>query len=56
MQIKQFLKWHTELNRIRNRGIFNDQEVCKEMFSVLIHPGNTNENDPESPSYTHHND
>jgi hypothetical protein len=39
--------------RILNRGISNDPEALKELFSLLSHYGNTDQNDPEIPSYIH---
>ena len=34
-----------------NKDIFNVQEVLKEMFKVLIHQGNANQNNSVLPSY-----
>jgi hypothetical protein len=45
----------TNLNRILSRGISNDQETVKEMFNILGHWGNTNQNDSEIPPYIHQN-
>jgi hypothetical protein len=41
--------------RILNRGISNAQQVSKEMFNILSHQGNTNQNDSKIPPYTHQN-
>ena len=41
--------------KILKREISNGQEALKEMFKVLSHQGNANQNDPEIPSYTHQN-
>jgi hypothetical protein len=41
---------------IFNRGISNGQEVLKEMFGILNHQRNANQNNSEIPSYTHLND
>jgi mannitol/fructose-specific phosphotransferase system IIA component len=40
---------------ILNRGITNDQEALKEMFKLLSHRGNANQNSSEVPSNTHQN-
>jgi hypothetical protein len=40
--------------RIHNRGISNGREALKEMFQVLSHQGNANQNNPEIP-YTNQN-
>jgi hypothetical protein len=37
--------------RILNTGILNGREALKEMFNILSHQGNVNQNDPEIPSY-----
>jgi hypothetical protein len=37
------------------RGISNGLEALKEMFSILSHQGNANQNDCEIPFYTHQN-
>jgi hypothetical protein len=64
-------KWNTELKNktkqnktknqknqktILNRGISNGWEALKEMFKVLGHQGNANQNNSEVPSYTDQND
>jgi hypothetical protein len=41
--------------RIHNRGIANGQEAPKEMFKVLRHQGNANQNNPEILLYTNQN-
>jgi hypothetical protein len=41
--------WATELNR----GISNGQEALKEMFNILSHQRNANQNDPEILPHTH---
>ena len=41
--------------RIHNRRISNGLEVLKEMFKVLSHQGNANQNDPEIPPHTNQN-
>ena len=41
--------------KILKREISNGQEALKEMFKVLSHQGNANQNDPEIPSYTNQN-
>ena len=40
-------KWGTELNRILNRVILNSQEALKEMFNILSHQGNINQDYPK---------
>jgi hypothetical protein len=40
---------------ILNTGIFDSQEALKEMFNILSHQGNANQNNPDIPSYIHHN-
>jgi hypothetical protein len=50
------LKWVTDLNRILDRGFPNGGETLKEMFNILNHQGNVNQNYFEIPSYTHQND
>jgi hypothetical protein len=42
--------------RILNGGILKSQEVLKEIFNILCHQKNANQNDPEITSYTNHND
>jgi hypothetical protein len=39
-------KWGTELNRENLKG----PETPKEMFNILSHQGNTNQNNPEIPT------
>jgi hypothetical protein len=41
--------------KILNRGISNGQEAFKEMFNILSHEGNTNQNNSEIPPYTSQN-
>jgi hypothetical protein len=41
--------------RILNRGILNGLEALKEMFKILSHQGNANENYPEILPYTNQN-
>ena len=41
--------------KILKREISNGQEALKEMFKVLSHQGNANQNDPEIPPYTNQN-
>ena len=41
--------------RIHNRGVLNGQEALKEMFKVLSHQGNANQNNPEIPFHTSQN-
>jgi hypothetical protein len=41
------IKWGTELNRILNRRISNGQEALKEIFKLISHLKNENQNDPE---------
>jgi hypothetical protein len=48
-----FLKWGIELNR--EFSTEESQEVLKEIFKVLRHQGNANQNNSEVPSYTHQN-
>ena len=43
---------HGAKQRILSRVITNGQEALKEMFSVLKHQGNANQNDSERLSYT----
>jgi hypothetical protein len=38
-----------------NKGISNCQEALNEMFEVLSHQGNTNQNNSEVPSFAHQN-
>jgi hypothetical protein len=45
----------TDLNRILNRGISNGWEALKEMFNILSHQGNANQNNFEIASYTSQN-
>ena len=42
--------------RILNRGISNGLNALKEMFNILSHQGNVNQNVPEIPPYTNQND
>ena len=42
-------------NRILNRGTLNCGEALKEMFKVLSHQGNANQNDPKIAFYTNQN-
>jgi hypothetical protein len=57
--MKQILKlkkkWAKELNREFSTGISNE-EALKEMFNILSHQGNANQNNFEIPSYTCQND
>ena len=41
--------------RIHNRGILNSQEAPKEMFNILSHQGNANQDDPEILPHTSQN-
>ena len=41
--------------RMFNRGILNGREALKEMFNILSHQGNVNQNDPEIPPHTSQN-
>jgi hypothetical protein len=41
--------------RILNRGNSNGLEAPKEMFNILSHQGNANQNKPEIPPHTSHN-
>ena len=41
--------------KILKREISNGQEALKEMFKVLSHQGNANQNDPEIPPCTNQN-
>ena len=41
--------------RILNTGILNGREALKEMFNILSHQGNVNQNDPRIPTYTSQN-
>jgi hypothetical protein len=45
---------HRAKQRIHNKGISNNQEALKEIFKVLSHQGNANQN-PEIPPYTNQN-
>ena len=47
--------WYRTKQRILNRGILNGQKVLKEMFNIITHQGNANQNDPEIPPYTNQN-
>jgi hypothetical protein len=40
------------LNRILNRGVSRGQETLKEMFNILSHQGNANQNDFEILCYS----
>ena len=40
---------------ILNRGILDGQEALKELFKVLTHQENANQNNSEVPYYTHQN-
>jgi hypothetical protein len=42
--------------RIHNREMSNGQETLKEMFKVLRHQRNANENNPDIPHPTNYND
>jgi hypothetical protein len=48
-------KWGPELNRKFTRGMSNGREALKEMFKVLSHQGNANQNNHEIPPYTNQN-
>jgi hypothetical protein len=41
--------------RIHNRGISNGQGTLKEMFQILSHQRNANQNNPEIPPHTNQN-
>ena len=41
--------------KILKREISNGQEALKEMFKVLSHQGNANQNDPEIPPHISQN-
>ena len=41
--------------RIFNGGISNWQDAHKEMFNILSHQENVNQNNPEIPPYTNQN-
>ena len=41
--------------KILNRRIFNGREALKEMFNILSHQGNANQNHSEIPPYTNQN-
>ena len=41
--------------RILNLGNWNVQEARKEMFNILSHQGNADQNDPEIPPHTSQN-
>jgi hypothetical protein len=41
--------------RILNRGNSNGGDTPKEMFTILSHQKNANQNDPEIPPYTNQN-
>jgi hypothetical protein len=43
---------YTAKPKIHNLGMSNGQEAIKEMFNVLNHQRNTNQNDPEILPYT----
>ena len=42
---------YKDKQRIHKRGILNDQEALKEMFTVLSPHGNANQNHLEIPPY-----
>jgi hypothetical protein len=49
-------KWGTELSReFSTEENSNGQEAPKEMFNILSHQGNANQNDSEIPPYTSQN-
>ena len=41
--------------KILKREISNGQEALKEMFNILSHQGNANQNNSEIPPYTYQN-
>ena len=44
-----------EKKRILNGGISNGLDVPKEMFNILSHQGNANQNNPEIPLHSSRN-
>ena len=52
---KPYFEKTNKQQRILNRGISNGREALKEMFKVLSHQRNANQNSSEIPSYTHQN-
>jgi hypothetical protein len=46
---------YTDKQRILNRGISNGQETLKQMFNILSHQGNANQNNPEILPYNNQN-
>jgi hypothetical protein len=44
--------WYRAKEKILNWGISNDQETSKEVFNILSHQGNINQDDPEIPLHT----
>ena len=46
---------YRDKQKILNREIANVQEALKEIFNILRHQGNANQNDPENPHYTNQN-
>ena len=46
---------HRTKKRILNRGISNGQEALTEMFDILSHQRNANQNDPKIPPNTSQN-
>jgi hypothetical protein len=51
-QITQFKRGYRAKQRILNRGINNGSEALKEIFNILSHKGNANQNNPEIPPFT----
>jgi hypothetical protein len=54
-QITQLKMGYRAKQRIHNRRILNGREALKEMFKILNHQGNANQNDPEITPYTNQN-
>jgi hypothetical protein len=48
----QKMEYRTK-QKILNRGISNGLAALTEMLNILSHQGNTNQDDPEIPPYTH---
>ena len=46
---------YRDKQKILNREIANVQEALKELFNILWHQGNANQNDPENPPYNNQN-
>jgi hypothetical protein len=46
---------YSDKQRILNRELLDGQEAPKDMFKILNHQGNANQNNPEIPPHTNQN-